>query len=146
MKRLVKWLGPGLFAALSLFFLWFGFVYYTVREPLWFHAAAIPPAAAEAVRPIYFALMSLIGGSSFALGVLGLFTTATAIRKGSTIAAVAIAISFAIPLVAAAITAERLAHDTGAPTSWHLMGILLSIDVVALGASLLARKGRLQSN
>ena len=142
MQSAVRWTGTGLFSLLALFFLWFGYVYASVDEPLWFHAAAVPDSAREAVRPLYFALMTLIGGSSFALGLLALFTTATAIRKGSRAAALAVSISYAIALVLAAITAERLARATGAPTSWHVMGVLQAVNVAALGASLTARTNR----
>lgn len=139
MQSVVRWTGISLFSLLALFFLWFGYTYASVDEPLWFHAAAVPENAREAVRPLYFALMNLIGGSSFALGLLALFTTATAIRKGSRAAALAVSIAYAIALILAALTAEDLARTTGAPTSWHIMGLLLAVDVAALGASFSGR-------
>jgi hypothetical protein len=38
----------------------------------------------------------------------------------------------------AAVTAEKLAAATGAPTSWHIMGILMTVNVGAWLASVVA--------
>ncbi len=122
MRKLARSASIFLFILLGGFFVWFGWTYANVKEPLWFHAAAIPETAREAVRPIYFALMSLIGGASIGLGALGLFVSTTTLRKGSVAAASALAAAYATPLVFAAMTAESLAAETGAPTSWRLMG------------------------
>ena len=135
-SRLLRWLSIALFSLLSAFLLWFGFIYLTVSEPLWFHAAAVPETARAAVRPLYFALMNLIGGASLALGGLALIVTLTGLRKREAWAAPALAAAFATVLIVAAVTAEELARETGAPTSWRIMGALLAIDVFALGTAL----------
>lgn len=124
-----------LFALLSAFLMWFGWVYLTVSEPLWFHAAAVPENARAAVRPLYFALMNLIGGASLALGGLAFIVTLTGVRKREPWAAPALAGAFALVLIVAAVTAEDLARDAGAPTSWRIMGALLALDVLAFGAA-----------
>ncbi len=93
-------------------------------------------------RPLYFALMDLIGGASFALGMLGLYLTWGPLRAGARFAMTALGVCYAIPLVMAAIVAERLAHLTGAPTSWHIMGVLLAIVAAACIAHALARSPR----
>jgi hypothetical protein len=115
-----------LFGLVSLFLIWFGFTYATVKDMLWFHAAAVPDAVRSEVRPLYFALMTLIGGSSTALGVLGAYVIVGPLRNGSRWAATTLTFVFALAFVMAAITAEKLSA-TGAPTSWHIMGVLLAI-------------------
>jgi hypothetical protein len=132
MHSLVRAAGIALFAALSLFFIAFGALYASVNDMLWFHAAAIHESARAEVLPLYLALMDLIGSASIGLGVLGLFTVFGPIRRGGPIAPYALAIAFAIPLVGAALVAERLAALTGAPTSWHIMGGLLAAASIAL--------------
>lgn len=119
-----------LFAALGAFLLWFGWVYATVENLLWFHAAAVPEVARSEVRPLYLALMSLIGGSSVGLGALGLFVTFTRLPRGDFKAALCLAIAYSIPFAMAAVTAEKLAR-TGAPTSWRIMGVLLAVTLIA---------------
>lgn len=52
------------------------------------------------------------------------------------LAGAALALAIAIPVVMAAIVAERLAAATGAPTSWHIMGIFAAIDAAAYSAHL----------
>ena len=115
-----------LFGLVSLFLIWFGFTYATVKDMLWFHAAAVPEAVRGQVRPLYFALMTLIGGSSAALGALGAYVIIGPLRSGARWAASALAIVFSFAFVMAAITAEKLSA-TGAPTSWHIMGVLLAV-------------------
>jgi hypothetical protein len=132
-KKLLRWTSVVLFVLLSLFLLWFGWVYATVDNLLWFHAAAVPEAARDEVRPLYFALMNLIGGSSAGLGVLGLWVTAASLRQGDPKAALGLSIAYAIPFAMAAVTAEELAK-TGAPTSWRIMGVLLAATALALMA------------
>jgi hypothetical protein len=131
-----------LFMALSLFLMAFGVLYATVQNLLWFHAAAVPVRALEDVRPLYFALMTLIGGASFGLGLLGAYVTLVPIRRGAPHAALFLAAANAIALIMAAITAEKLAHATGAPTSWHIMGILMAINLTALGLNAAATRNR----
>lgn len=131
-----RFAGVALFALLSLFMIAFGLFYATAPDLLWFHAAAVPDHALEAVRPLYFALMKLIGGASASLGLLGAFVTIAAIRRGENGFAIALAIAYAAPLVTAAYVAEMLAAKTGSPTSWHIMGVLLAVDAAALIASL----------
>lgn len=131
MYTILRWTSIALFALLSAFFIWFGAVYASVKEPLWFHAAAAPESAWEVIRPLYFALMSLIGGSSLALGLLGLFVTLTSLRRGDKGTGAVLACVFIIPFAMAAATAEKLAASTGAPTSWHIMGVLIFLTIAA---------------
>jgi hypothetical protein len=132
----------GLLLLLSLFFVAFGVLYASVSFVLPFHAAAVPPEAREAVQPIYFALMKLIGGTSIGLGLLGLYITLMPMRAGAPFIATALSIAFAIPLVMAAYVAETLAKITGAPTSWHIMGGLLAVTAAALGARAIAMRAQ----
>jgi ABC-type Fe3+ transport system permease subunit len=136
MKRLSHAIGIALFAALSLFYMAFGVFYASVQELLFFHAAAVPDHALEAVRPLYFALMKLVGGAAGALGLIGAFVTLTAIRRGEKATAIALFIAYAGPLIVAAYVAETLAARTGSPTSWHIMGTLLSLNLIALAGIL----------
>lgn len=145
MRRNLNIIGASLFLLLSLFMIAFGGLYASVNKLLWFHAAAVPQHALEAVRPLYFALMKLIGGASIALGVLGAFLTVERVRRGDRRAAAALFIVFAIPLAVAAYVAEELAAATGSPTSWHVMGVLFAINAAALLASLAGAGPRDQS-
>jgi hypothetical protein len=141
MGKLLRWMSVILFTLLSGFLIWFGWLYASVEELLWFHAAAVPEASREAVRSLYFALMNLIGGSSLGLGMLGLFVTLTSIRRGAKDAAAALSLAYMVPFAMAAVTAEALAK-TGAPTSWHIMGILIFITAIALLASFASNRAR----
>jgi hypothetical protein len=142
MRVILTWASTALFAAVGLFLLAFGALYASVQDLLWFHAAAVPENALDAVRPLYFALMDLIGGAAFALGLLGLYLTWGPLRSGARFAMTALGVCYAIPLVMAAIVAERLAHLTNAPTSWHIMGVLLAVTAGACAAHALARSPR----
>ena len=142
MRKIFRISGVALFVALSCFMIAFGALYTSVHDLLWFHAAAVPKESLEAVRPLYFALMKLIGGASGSLGALGGFIALSAIRRGDKGSAVALAVAFAIPLVMAAYVAETLAAKTGSPTSWHIMGGLLAIDALALAACLYSGSAR----
>ncbi len=126
-----------LFGLVSLFLIWFGFTYATVKDMLWFHAAAVPEAVRDEVRPLYLALMTLIGGSSAALGVLGAYVIVGPLRSGAKWAAFALALVFGLAFVMAAITAEKLSA-TGAPTSWHIMGVLLAVTAAGFLAHVAA--------
>lgn len=137
MRKIFRLAGIALFVALSCFMIAFGALYTSVHDLLWFHAAAVPKEALEAVRPLYFALMKLIGGAAGSLGALGAYTALTAIRRGDRNAAAALAAALAIPLVMAAYVAETLAAKTGSPTSWHIMGALLAVDAAALLSTIL---------
>ena len=123
-----------LFALVSLFLIWFGMTYASVKDMLWFHAAAVPESIRDQVKPLYFALVTLIGGSSTALGVLGLYVVAVPMRRGTPGAASLLAVTNSIAFLMAAITAEKLATATGSPTSWHLMGIGLAVTFTAFVA------------
>lgn len=136
MKMIMRGTSLVLYALLGAFLLWFGWVYATAENLLWFHAAAVPEAARGEVRPLYFALMNLIGGSSAGLGLLGLLVTLTSLRRGDPKIALGLAVAYAIPFAMAAVTAEDLAAETGAPTSWHIMGVLMGATAVALVAHL----------
>jgi hypothetical protein len=129
-----------LFALLGLFLIAFGFLYASVSDMLFFHAAAVPEAARHAVKPLYLALMKLIGGASIGLGLLGLYVTFGPLRAGARGAAAALAVGYAIPVLMAAYVAETLAKLTGAPTSWHIMGVLLAIIGLALLARIVAAR------
>lgn len=133
-RQTARRIGVALFAALSLFLLWFGATYASVRDMLWFHAAAVAPEARGDVRPLYFALMTLVGGASMALGLLGGCVVLGPLRAGAAWARRALAASFSVAFVLAAITAEKLAAATGSPTSWHIMGGLLAAVAVAYAA------------
>ncbi len=139
MARYLRWTSVVLFSLLSAFFIWFGWLYASVEEPLWFHNAAVPDHAKEAIRPLYFALMNLIGGAALGLGVLGLVVTLTVLPKARAWIGAALALAYAIPFVMAAITAEELSK-TGAPTSWHIMGVLLAVTLVACFAHALSSR------
>lgn len=131
MHRKLKLASIILFMALSVFLMAFGVLYASVQDLLFFHAAAVPQRALEDVRPLYFALMTLIGGASGSLGLLGAYVTLVPIRRNSPFAATFLALANAIALIMAAATAEKLAHATGAPTSWHIMGVLMAINFSA---------------
>lgn len=133
MGKTLRWISVGLFILVSVFFVLFGLLYSTVQDLLWFHAAAVPKSALNDVRPLYFALMKLVGGAAIALGFVGGYLSLGPIRNGQTSAAWALSVTFAIPLVMAAYVAETLAATTGAPTAWYNMGILLAITATALG-------------
>jgi hypothetical protein len=140
MRTLARGAGVGLFALLGVFYVAFGAFYASVSELLWFHAAAVPKEALVAVRPIYFALMKLIGGATIALGVLGVYSALGPVRLGVAFSGRALAVAYAVPLVAAAYVAETLAATTGAPTSWNIMGALLGVDALALLAHAAGRR------
>jgi ABC-type microcin C transport system permease subunit YejB len=66
---------------------------------------------------------------------LGLWVTFSPLRRGVPFSAIAILIAYAIPLFMAAIVAEILAKATGAPTSWHIMGGLMAVNLTAFIAN-----------
>jgi hypothetical protein len=138
MRNMLRWIGVGLFGALSVFLILFGALYASVSDFLPFHAAAAPTAL-DAMRPLYLALMKLIGAASAALGALGCYLTLGPIRRGETLAGIAVACAFASAFLMAAYVAETLARATNAPTSWHIMGLLLAITAAALIAHLSSR-------
>lgn len=132
MQTLLHRSSLALFGLVAVFFIWFGVTYASVSNMLWFHEATVPEAAREEVRPLYFALMNLIGGASIALGVVSLYVIALPLRRGMPGAASALVLVTVIAVGMAAVTAEKLAAATGAPVSWHLMGIVLSVAALAL--------------
>jgi hypothetical protein len=136
----LRWASVALFGVLSAFLIAFGVLYATVHDMLWFHAAAVPEAVRDEVRPLYLALMKLIGGASAALGILGAWIVAGPLRRGADGAAAALAFVYAIPVLTAAYVAETLAAQTGAPTSWHIMGVLLALTAAGYLCDLLSRK------
>lgn len=139
MQTMLRWTSLVLFSALSLFLIWFGITYASVPDMLSFHAAAVPASAHDDVRPLYLALMKLIGSSSAALGMLGGYVIWGPLRGGATWAASALALVYTGVFATAAITAEELAAATDAPTSWHIMGVLLAITAAAYAAHVVAR-------
>jgi hypothetical protein len=134
-----------LFGLVSVFLIAFGVLYASVHDMLWFHAAAVPEAAREEVRPLYFALMKLIGAASASLGLLGAWVVWGPMRNGARWAAMTLAAVFSAPLIMAAYVAETLAALTGAPTSWHLMGVVLAVIGLALFTHLVAARTPMQS-
>ena len=139
LKTRLRLMSSVLFGALSLFMIWFGVTYARVTHMLWFHAAAVPERAREDILPLYHALMTLIGGASIAVGVLCGYVILGPLRAGARGAGAVLALSLGIAFAMAAITAEKLAA-TGAPTSWHLMGILLAVTAAAYAADVMARR------
>lgn len=134
MKSALRNSSIALFSLVALFLVWFGVTYLRAETMLWFHAAAVPKGAREDALPLYRALMNLIGGSSSGLGVLCLYLIWSPLRRGarwtgSLILAVLIGV-----FTVAAITAEELHAETGAPTSWHIMGVLIALSVIAFAA------------
>jgi hypothetical protein len=142
MKNSLHWISLALFTLLCVFLVLFGALYATVRDFLPFHGAAVPAHALGDMRALYLALMKLIGGSSAALGALGLYVTLGPIRRGDTAAAIAVAAAFTGAFLMAAWVAETLARATGAPTSWHIMGVLVAVTATALGMHFSARRMR----
>lgn len=138
MQRHFKLASIILFMALSVFLMAFGVLYASVQDILFFHAAAVPDRALQDVRPLYFALMTLIGGSSGALGLLGAYVALGPLRRCEPGAASLLTAANAVALIMAAVTAEKLAAATGAPTSWHIMGGLMAINVGAWLANVFA--------
>ncbi len=138
MQRFLRWTSIALFLALSVFMLWFGYVYASVTDMLWFHGAAVPVELHAQMLPLYLALMNLIGGSSIAVGFLTAYVALFPLRRGAAWAASALLAAFGLVFVMAAVTAEELAATTGAPTSWHIMGVLLALAVSAFLAHLAA--------
>jgi len=132
MQTLLRRTSLVLFGLVAVFFIWFGVTYASVSNMLWFHEAAVLESARVEVRPLYFALMNLIGGASTALGALSLYVIALRLRRGAPGAGLALVLATAVAVGMAAVTAEELAAATGAPVSWHLMGIVLSVAVLAL--------------
>jgi hypothetical protein len=128
-----------LFTLVSLFFVWFGVTYASVKDMLWFHAAAVPEAVRDQIKPLYFALMTLIGAASGALGGLGLYVIAVPLRSGAPGAATILVATNAIAFAMAAVTAEKLAAATGSPTSWTLMGIGLAVTLAAFVTYVLSK-------
>lgn len=129
------------FCTVSLFLMLFGFLYANVNDLLWFHAAAVPPDALVKVRPLYFALMKLIGGASIGLGVLGAYVVLVPMRQGVAWAAPMVSVAYWIALAVAAQTAIRMAEQTGAPVAWHNMAILATITALGWLSHLLSKRG-----
>ncbi len=138
MTVIFKGAGLVLLSLIGVFLVLFGILYATVSDYLPFHAAAVEDAALGPAKQLYIALMTLIGGASGALGLLGLYVTWGPIRRGEPVAALSVAAAYIIAFLSAAVTAERLAAKTGAPTSFHIMAILIAITLAGLIASLIA--------
>lgn len=133
--------GLALFGLVSLFLIWFGATYATVKDLLWFHAAAVPEAARADVRPLYIALMTLIGGASLSLGLLGAYVTAFPLRRAAPGAGTMLALVYLLVFAMAGLTAEKLAHY-GAPTSWHIMGVLGALTIAGYLACAFGARSR----
>jgi hypothetical protein len=142
MQSKLQWTSVILFMAVSVFLVAFGLLYSNVNDLLWFHAAAVPPDALEKVRPLYFALMKLIGGASIGLGLLGAYVILGPMRQGVRGAATLVAIAYWIAFGVAAYTAIRLNELTNAPVAWYNMAILSALTAAALLAHTLAPRAR----
>src|SRR5690349_13755151 len=94
MHTKLQWASVILFMAVSVFLIAFGLLYANVTDLLWFHAAAVPADALEKVRPLYFALMKLIGGASIGLGLLGAYVILGPMRHGMPWAAAFVALAY----------------------------------------------------
>ena len=136
MKNALRTLSLLSFSAVALFLVWFGVTYLRAETMLWFHAAAVPEDVRDDVLPLYRALMNLIGGASASLGAIGLYVVWGPLRSGAHLAGAALFASFTAALAVAAVTAEDLAAATGAPTSWHIMGVLMALAAAAFAAGL----------
>lgn len=131
MKSALRNASIALFSLVALFLVWFGLTYLRAESMLWFHAAAIPERAREDALPLYRALMNLIGGSSAGLGVLCLYLIWAPLRRRARWAGSLLLIVLTGVFTVAAITAEELHAETGAPTSWRIMGVLIALSVLA---------------
>ncbi len=131
MPQTLKRISVALFAIQALFLLLFGLIYINANAMRPFHADAVSEASRMDVLPLYVALMRLIGGASIGLALLGGYVVAGPMRQGAFGAATVVSACFAFPVLVAAFTAVKLA-ETGAPTSWRLMGVFLSVTGVAL--------------
>jgi hypothetical protein len=138
MKTIWQWTSVILFLAVSAFLIAFGLLYANAADLLWFHAAAVPPDALEKVRPLYFALMKLIGGASIGLGLLGGFVVLGPMRQGLPWAATMVSLTYWIAFGVAAFTAIRLNELTNAPVAWYNMAILSALTAAAYAAHALA--------
>jgi hypothetical protein len=138
MQSKLQWASVILFMAVSVFLIAFGLLYANVTDLLWFHAAAVPPEALDKVRPLYFALMKLIGGASIGLGLLGAYVVLGPMRQGAKWAAAIVAATYWIAFGVAGFTAIRLNELTGAPVAWYNMAILSAITALALCAHVIA--------
>ena len=144
MQPTLQWTSVILFMAVSAFLVAFGLLYANVNDLLWFHAAAVPPDALEKVRPLYFALMKLIGGASIGLGLLGAYVILGPMRQGVRGAATLVAVAYWIAFGVAGYTAIRLNELTNAPVAWYNMAILSALTAGALIAHSMAPRTRAQ--
>ena len=138
MQNYLQWTSVTLFLAVSTFLVAFGLLYSNANDLLWFHAAAVPPDALEKVRPLYFALMKLIGGASIGLGILGGYVVLFPMRQGVPWAATFVSVAYWISFGVAAFTAIRLNEITNAPVAWYNMAILSALTAAAYAAHTLA--------
>lgn len=138
MRAILQWTSVTLFMAVSAFLVAFGLLYANATDLLWFHAAAVPPEALEKIRPLYFALMKLIGGSSVGLGILGAYVVLGPMRKGVAGAATFVSLTYWIAFGVAAFTAIRLNELTNEPVAWYNMAILSALTAVAYAAHAVA--------
>ena len=138
MHTKLQWTSVILFLAVSAFLIAFGLLYSNVNNLLWFHAAAVPADALDKVRPLYFALMKLIGGASIGLGILGAYVVLVPMRRGMPWAATFVSLTYWIAFGVAGFTAIRLNELTGAPVAWYNMAILSALTGAAYLAHTLA--------
>ena len=138
MQTYLQWTSVILYLAVSLFLVAFGLLYANATDLLWFHAAAVPTDALEKIRPLYFALMKLIGGASIGLGILGGYVVFFPMRQGVAWAATFVSLTYWIAFGVAAFTAIRLNELTNAPVAWYNMAILSALTAAAYVAHSLA--------
>jgi len=137
---LLRRIGLALYLLVTAALLAFGLLYASVSEMLFFHAAAVPVETHAAIRPLYLALMQLIGGSSMALALLGAYTIWWPMRQGVPYAQTAVTLAYLLAMAIAGVTAERLHAATAAPVAWHNMGILAGLTLIGQAAWDIARR------
>ena len=131
---LLRRIGLALYLLVTAALLAFGLLYVSVSDMLFFHAAAVPVEAHAAIRPLYLALMQLIGGSSLALALLGAYTIWWPMRQGVPYAQTAVTLAYLLALAIAGVTAEGLREATNAPVAWYNMAVLAGLTLLAQAA------------
>ena len=129
MQAGLQWLSMIMFTLVSVFLVLFGLLYANVPDMLFFHAQALPEVHREAVKPLYFALMKLVGGASIGLGILGGFAVWGPMRAGVPNCGFVVSVAYIIAFAVAGFTAIRLNELTGADVAWYNMAILSAMTL-----------------
>ncbi len=133
-QPLLRRIGLALYLLVTAALFAFGLLYVSVSEMLFFHAAAVPADTHAAIRPLYLALMQLIGGASMALALLGAYTIWWPMRQQVPHAQTAVTLAYLLALAVAGFTAEGLRASTGAPVAWYNMAVLAGLTLLAQAA------------